>query len=99
MPVTDLTAQQKFKLRQFVNELKGYRANHTEMVTVYIPAGYELTKITGHLAEEQGTASNIKSTSTRKNVQAALKRMIQHFRLYKNTPQTGLCGVFLSKRR
>ena len=92
MPVTDLTAQQKFKLRQFVNELKGYRANHTEMVTVYIPAGYELTKITGHLAEEQGTASNIKSTSTRKNVQAALERMIQHLRLYKNTPQNGLCA-------
>ena len=91
MATVDLTAQQKFKLKQFVNELKSYRANHTEMVTVYIPAGYELSKIINHLAEEQGTASNIKSTSTRKNVQAALEKMIQHLRLYKSTPANGLC--------
>ncbi|HLC74413.1 MAG TPA: peptide chain release factor aRF-1 [Candidatus Nanoarchaeia archaeon] len=92
MVVTDLTTQQKYKLKQFVNELKQYRANHTELVTVYIPAGYELVKIIQHLAEEQGTASNIKSTSTRKNVQSALERMIQHLRLYKHTPQNGLCA-------
>jgi len=86
----DINATQRHKLRQFVQELKQYRTNHTEMVTVYIPAGYELTKIIGHLSDEAGTASNIKSTSTRKNVQAALEKMIQHLRLYKQTPPNGL---------
>jgi peptide chain release factor subunit 1 len=86
----DITAQQRRKLKIFVNELKEYRANHTELVTVYVPQGYELTKIINHLQEEQGTASNIKSTGTRKNVQAALERMIQHLKLYKRTPPNGL---------
>src|SRR3990167_2419918 len=78
------------ELRKLVKELKTYRAPHTEFVSVYIPADYELTKITQHLAEEQGTASNIKSAETRKNVQGALEKMIQHLRNFPKTPPNGL---------
>src|SRR3989338_3878996 len=85
-----LTIQQKLHLRKLINELKSYKAAHTEFVSVYIPAGYELVKIIQHLAEEQGTASNIKSSSTRKNVQSALEKMIQHLRLFSRTPPNGL---------
>ena len=85
-----ITAQERLHLKKLIRELKGYRAAHTEFVTVYIPADYELVKIIQHLAEEQGTASNIKSAVTRKNVQSALERMIQHLRTFKNTPPNGL---------
>lgn len=85
-----LTAQERLHLKKLIAELKSYKAPHTEFVSVYIPKDYEITKITGHLAEEQGTASNIKSTSTRKNVQAALEKMIQHLRNFKKTPDNGL---------
>jgi len=90
-----LTAQQKLHIKKLVNELKHYKAPHTEFVSVYVPAGYDLTKIIQHLAEEQGTASNIKSASTRKNVQSALEKMIQHLRTVDKTPPNGLavfCG-------
>ncbi len=85
-----LTAQEKLHLKKLVRELKEQRAAHTEFVSVYIPAGYEITKIINHLAEEQGTASNIKSSATRKNVQSALEKMIQHLRNFKRTPDHGL---------
>lgn len=85
-----LTAQQKLHLKKLVRELKSHKAPHTEFVSVYIPAGYEMSKIIQHLAEEQGTASNIKSASTRKNVQGALEKMIQHLKNYPRTPQHGL---------
>lgn len=49
-----------------------------------------MNKIINHLNQEQGTAVNIKSTSTRKNVIDALERMIQHLRLYTKTPPNGL---------
>lgn len=87
-----ITSKQKFELTKFVKELEKYRGRHTELVSVYIPSGYEMTKIIAHLSQEQGTASNIKSTSTRKNVQDALERMIQHLKLYKQTPQHGLAA-------
>src|SRR3989338_8157120 len=86
-----INAQEKLHLKKLVRELHSYKAPHTEFVTVYIPAGYEMTKIIQHLAEEQGTASNIKSSSTRKNVQGALEKMIQHLRLFPKTPPNGLC--------
>lgn len=88
-PMT-LNAQQKLHIKKLVKELKTFKAPHTEFVSVYVPAGYELSKITQHLAEEQGTAANIKSASTRKNVQAALEKMIQHLRLYAKTPPNGI---------
>ncbi|MBS3167790.1 peptide chain release factor aRF-1 [Candidatus Woesearchaeota archaeon] len=87
-----MDTKNQFKLRKFVNELKKYRARHTELITVYIPIGYDLNKIIQHLAQEQGTASNIKDKTTRQNVQDALERMIRHLRLFKVTPSNGLAA-------
>lgn len=86
-----ITSKQRYELKKFIKQMEKYRGRHTELVTVYIPAGYEIHKIIHHLSEEAGTASNIKSTQTRKNVQDALEKMIQHLRLYKKTPENGLC--------
>jgi len=55
-----LTATQKFHLKKHIKELSGYKARHTEFITVYIPQGYDMNKIISHLHQEQGTASNIK---------------------------------------
>ncbi len=87
-----LDSKQQYKLRKFISELKQYRGRHTEFVTVYIPAGYDLIKIIQHLAQEQGTASNIKDKTTRLNVQDSLERMIRHLRLYSKTPVNGLAA-------
>jgi peptide chain release factor subunit 1 len=83
---------QRYKLRKFVKELEKYRGRHTEMVTVFVPAGYDINAIVNHLMQEQGTAENIKSSGTKKNVIDALERMIQHLRLFKRTPPNGLAA-------
>ncbi|MBI2649993.1 peptide chain release factor aRF-1 [Candidatus Woesearchaeota archaeon] len=85
-----LTEAQRFHLKKFIKELENFRGRHTELVSVYIPQDYDLNKILNHLTQEQGTASNIKSASTRKNVTDALERMIQHLKLFKKTPANGL---------
>ena len=85
-----LSATERLHLKKLIKDLKSQKALHTEFVTVYIPAGYDISKIINHLAEEQGTASNIKSAVTRKNVQNALEKMIQHLKTLKKTPENGL---------
>ena len=87
-----LSTKQKHKLKKFIKELSNYKGRHTELVSVYAPQGYDMNKIINHLSQEQGTAVNIKSTSTRKNVIDALEKMIQHLRLYKKTPENGLAA-------
>lgn len=86
----NMDESQRYKLRKIIKELSSYRAKHTELVSVYIPSGYDINSIINHLSEEQGTATNIKSKTTQKNVISALERMIQHLKLFKSTPQNGL---------
>ncbi len=87
-----MSSKERMALKKFVKQLEPLRGRHTELVTVYVPTGYEMAKIIQHLAQEQGTASNIKSSATRKNVTDALERMIQHLKLFTKTPPNGLCA-------
>ena len=87
------TAQYKFK--KLLDHLSSFKGRHTELVSLYIPAGYEIFKVAQQIKDEQGTASNIKSTATRKNVLGALEKVAQHLTLFKQTPPNGLvifCG-------
>ncbi|MEK6830123.1 MAG: LAGLIDADG family homing endonuclease, partial [Nanoarchaeota archaeon] len=81
---------QKHQLHKLIRQLRQFRGRHTELVTVYVPAGYDLNKIIQHLQQEQGTATNIKDARTRKNVIDSLEKAVRHLRLYKKTPDNGL---------
>ena len=87
-----ITEEQKYRLKKFIKELSQYKGRHTEFVSVYIPYGYEIVKIIQHLQQEAGTATNIKDSTTRNNVIDALEKMIQHLRLFKQTPEHGLAA-------
>ncbi len=85
-----MDTRQRRHLLKFIKNLEGYKGRHTELVSVYVPAGYDIIKIIQHLAQEQGTATNIKDSTTRKNVIDSLERMMQSLKLYKRTPDNGL---------
>jgi peptide chain release factor subunit 1 len=80
----------KYKLKKMIKELEEIRGRHTELVSVYIPSGYNIVDVIGQLKDEQGTAANIKSKATRKNVMSALEKIIQHLRIFRQTPPNGL---------
>ena len=85
----------RYELKKKLKELKSKRGRHTELITVYIADGYNMDKVSARLSDEQGTATNIKSASTRKNVTTALTKILQHLKLFKQTPKNGLavfCG-------
>ncbi|MFH0712007.1 MAG: peptide chain release factor aRF-1 [archaeon] len=81
---------QKFELESLVEELENYRGRHTELITVMVPAGATLTQTTKQLEDEKGTATNIKSAGTRKNVINALERVIRKLKEIGRTPENGL---------
>ncbi len=85
-----LDEQQKFKLEDFVERMKSYRARHTELITVYVPRGTDINLITRQLESEKSTAANIKSTGTRKNVEAALESLIRICKQMKHAPKNGV---------
>ncbi len=85
-----MDTKQTHKLRKFIKELASIRGRHTELISVYVPAGYDINKIIQHMEEEQGTASNIKDKTTRTHVIDSLERAIRHLRLFKKTPENGI---------
>jgi len=62
----------------------------TELITVYIPPGKQLSEVMNDLRTEWGTAGNIKSKTTQKNVQGALTKAMEQLKLFKKIPDTGL---------
>jgi peptide chain release factor subunit 1 len=85
-----MNLKEKLKLKSFVNGLEKIRGRHTELVSVYVPAGYDINKVVNHLKQEQGTAENIKDKTTRLHVIDSLEKMIRHLRLFKKIPENGL---------
>lgn len=81
---------EKFELESLIEELESYRGRHTEFITVYIPAGFTLTQVTKQLEDEKGTATNIKSNATRKNVINSLEKAIRKLKEIGKTPKNGL---------
>ena len=81
----------KYKLEEFLERMKSYRARHTELITVYVHKGMDINIITKQLEAEKSTAANIKSTSTRKNVEAALESLIRYCKQTRLTPKNGVC--------
>lgn len=68
----------------------------TELISLYVPPGKQISDVINTLREEYGTASNIKSTTTRKNVMDAIVKVQQRLKLFKEPPEKGLvifCGA------
>jgi len=90
------TSLELFRLKKILNTLASKEGRGTELISLYIPPGKQISEVMNMLREEYGTASNIKSTTTRKNVQDAIVRVQQRLKLFKETPETGLvifCGA------
>jgi peptide chain release factor subunit 1 len=85
----------KRKLRKLLKELEKIKGRHTELVSLYIPAGSNLVDAITQVRSEQSTAQNIKAKQVRKNVVGALEKILQHLKTFKKVPANGLvifCG-------
>lgn len=90
----------EFEILSLISNLEKIKGRHTELVSVYVPAGFSLDIIKSHLLEEKNTASNIKDRNNRKNVIDALEKIINEIRLIKQPPPNGLvifCGNISNK--
>ncbi|MEM2103287.1 MAG: peptide chain release factor aRF-1 [Candidatus Bathyarchaeia archaeon] len=90
------TSLELFRLKKTLSVLANKEGRGTELVSLYIPPGKQISEVMNMLRDEYGTASNIKSTTTRKNVQDAIVKVQQRLKLFRETPENGLvifCGA------
>lgn len=85
-----------FRLRKTLQTLASKEGRATELITIYVPPGKQISDAINMLRDEYGTASNIKSTTTRKNVQEAIVKVQQRLKLFKDPGENGIvifCGA------
>ena len=93
---TKHSSLQRFRLKRDLQRLASREGRGTELVSLYVPSGRQVSEVVAMLNNEYGTASNIKSTTTRKNVQDAIVKVTQRLKLFKKVPENGLvifCGA------
>lgn len=85
-----------YRLKRVLEELSQKSGRGTELVSLYIPPRKPVHEVISTLRDEYGTASNIKSDTTRNHVLDALTKTMQRLKLYNETPDNGLvmfCGA------
>lgn len=88
--MTDLNSRQRYDFKRDLEEIANLRGQHTELISLYVPASKQISDVTNYLRAEASQASNIKSTQTRKNVQAAIESLLSRLRYYRQAPENGL---------
>jgi len=84
------TSLERFRLKKALQTLAKKEGRATELVSLYVPPGRQVGEVMNMLRQEYGTASNIKSDTTRKNVQDAITKVQQRLKLFKEVPKNGL---------
>lgn len=84
---------ERFRLSRTIKFLESLKGNGTSLVTLVLPPGEQISRASQMLAEEHGTASNIKSRVNRQAVLTAISSVQQRVRTYRQVPETGI--VFL----
>ncbi len=79
-----------YQFKKTVKFLKNLRGQGTELISIYIPPGYQIAEITNKLRDEAGQAMNIKSKRTKKNVSGAIERLLGALKGYRKPPENGL---------
>ncbi|RPA87010.1 eukaryotic peptide chain release factor subunit 1 [Ascobolus immersus RN42] len=88
-----------WKIKKLIKRLELARGNGTSMISLIIPPKDQISRAAKMLAEEFGTASNIKSRVNRLSVLSAITSTQQRLKLYNKVPPNGLvvyCGEVIT---
>lgn len=89
-----------WKTKNLIKRLNKARGNGTSLITLIIPPKDQISRVSKMLADEFGTASNIKSRATRLAVLSAITSSQYLTKSYKQVPPNGLviyCGNVISE--
>uniref|UniRef100_A0A8C7WTA4 Eukaryotic peptide chain release factor subunit 1 n=1 Tax=Oryzias sinensis TaxID=183150 RepID=A0A8C7WTA4_9TELE len=86
-----------WKIKKLIKSLEAARGNGTSMISLIIPPKDQISRVAKMLADEFGTASNIKSRVNRLSVLGAITSVQQRLKLYnKGRQRRTVCAAFCS---
>jgi peptide chain release factor subunit 1 len=87
----------RYSFQRKLDEIAAVRGRATELVSLYVSPGKQLSDVMSYLRNEYAQSSNIKSRTTRKNVMWAIESLMGRVRQYKQPPANGVAFFVGSK--
>jgi peptide chain release factor subunit 1 len=89
-------AHKRYEFKRQLEDMRRRTGRGTELISLYIPPDKQVSDVVAQLRNEHGQAANIKSKSTRTNVQSALESVLARLKYYPRPPENGVvifCGT------
>ncbi len=79
-----------YEFKRALKDLEKYSGRATELISLYIPPGKQISDVVAYLRDEYSQSSNIKSKSTMKNVTSAIESIMSRLKAFKKPPENGV---------
>ncbi len=87
----------RYSFQRKLDEIAAVKGRATELVSLYVSPGRQISDVMSYLRNEYAQSSNIKSRTTRKNVMWAIESLMGRVRQYKAPPPNGVAFFVGSK--
>jgi peptide chain release factor subunit 1 len=80
----------RYTFQRKLDEIAAAKGRATELISLYVSPGKQISDVMGYLRNEYAQSSNIKSRTTRKNVMWAIESLMGRVRQFKEPPKNGV---------
>ena len=80
----------RYSFQRKLDEIAAARGRATELISLYVSPGKQISDVIAYLRNEYAQSSNIKSRTTRKNVMWAIDSLMNRVRQFKEPPPNGV---------
>ncbi len=87
----------RYSFRRKLDEIAACKGRATELISLYVSPGKQISDVMSYLRNEYAQSSNIKSRTTRKNVMWAIESLMGRVRAFKEPPANGVAFFVGSK--
>ncbi|HEV2165530.1 MAG TPA: peptide chain release factor aRF-1 [Thermoplasmata archaeon] len=87
----------RYSFRRKLEEIAAAKGRATELISLYVSPGKQISDVMAYLRNEYAQSSNIKSRTTRKNVMWAIESLMGRVRGFKEPPPNGVAFFVGSK--
>ena len=96
-PPGEEEARRRYSFQRKLDEIAACRGRATELISLYVPPGKQISDVMAYLRNESAQSSNIKSRTTRKNVMWAIDSLMGRVRAFRQPPERGVALFVGSK--
>ncbi len=86
----EMSKKQEYEFKKALENIQELKGRGTELISLYVPPDKQISDVAAYLREEMSQSSNIKSKSTRKHVQAAIKSILSKLKYFRTPPKNGI---------